>query len=68
MVLLKCEDNANEAQFLPLDVENNIKQMALGKWLYPQVVKLHRKDLKFVAENKNKIGAKFKFQGLSTRS
>ena len=36
--------------------------------LYAQVVKLCRKDLKFVATDKNKSEAKFKFQGLSERS
>ena len=36
--------------------------------LYAQVVKLRRKDLKFVAANKNKNEAKFKFQGQSARS
>ena len=33
--------------------------------LYSQVVKLRRKDLKFVSANKNKNEAKFKFQGPS---
>ena len=32
------------------------------------MVKLRQKDLKFIAENKNKNGAKFKFQGQSARS
>ena len=32
------------------------------------MVKLRRKDLKFIAANKNKNEAKFKFQGLSARS
>ena len=36
--------------------------------LYAQVVKLLRKDLKFVAGDKNKNEAKFKFQGQSARS
>ena len=36
--------------------------------LYTQVVKLLRKDLKFVATDKNKNEAKFKFQGQSARS
>ena len=36
--------------------------------LYAQFVKIRRKDLKFIAENKNKNEAKFKFQGQSTRS
>ena len=36
--------------------------------LYAQVVKLCRKDLKFIAANRNKIEAKFKFQGLSVIS
>ena len=31
--------------------------------LYSQVVEISRKDLKFIAENKNKNEAKFKFQG-----
>ena len=36
--------------------------------LYEQVVKLRRKDLKFVATDKKKNEAKFKFQGLSAIS
>ena len=36
--------------------------------LYAQVVKLWRKDLKFVATDKYKNEAKFKFQGQSARS
>ena len=36
--------------------------------LYEQVVSIRRKDLKFIAENKNKNEAKFKFQGQSARS
>ena len=36
--------------------------------LYAQVVKLRRKDLKFVATDKNKNESKFKFQGQSARS
>ena len=36
--------------------------------LYAQVVKLCRKYLKFVATDKNKNEAKFKFQGQSARS
>ena len=36
--------------------------------LYAQVVKLQRKDLQFVATDKNKNEAKFKFQGQSARS
>ena len=36
--------------------------------LYAQVVKLRRKDLQFVAADKNKSGAKFNFQGQSARS
>ena len=42
--------------------------MAMEQILYEQVVKLSRKDLKFVATNKNKNEAKFKFQGQSARS
>ena len=36
--------------------------------LYAQVVKLLQKDLKFIAANKNKNEAKFKFQGQYARS
>ena len=36
--------------------------------LYSQVIRIHRNDLKFVAIDKNKIGAKFKFQGQSAIS
>ena len=59
------KDNANEAHNIPLEVKNNINSMAMGKVLYAQVVKLRRKDLKFIAANNNKNEAKFKFQGQS---
>ena len=36
--------------------------------LYVKVVKLWRKDLLFVAADKNKTESKFKFQGQSVRS
>ena len=49
----KCKYNANEAQFVPLDVKNNINQMAMEQGLYAKVVILRRKDLKFIAVNKN---------------
>ena len=42
--------------------------MATEQGLYSQVVKLLRKDLKFVAIDKKKNEAKFNFQGLSARS
>ena len=64
----QCKDNANKAQFVQLGVKNNIKRMAAEQGLYSQVVKLRRKDLRFIAENKNKNEVKFKFQGLSARS
>ena len=48
--------------------KNNINRMAMEQSLYAQVVKLRRKDLKFVATNQNKNEAKFKFQGQSARS
>ena len=41
--------------------------MEMEQSLYAQVVKLRRKDLKFVAIDKNKNEAKFKFQGQSAR-
>ena len=64
----KCKDNKNEAQFVTLEVRNNIKRKAMQQRLYAQVVKLRRKDLKLIAANKNKNEAKFKFQGQSARS
>ena len=42
--------------------------MEMEQGLYAQVVKISRKDLKFIAENNNKNEAKFKFQGQSARS
>ena len=42
--------------------------MAMEQSLYAQVVKVCRKDLKFVAIDQNKSAAKFKCQGLSARS
>ena len=63
-----CKNNSNEALDIPRDVKNNIKRMAMEQSLYAQVVKLRRKDLKFVATDKNKNEAKFKFQGKSARS
>ena len=62
-LIKKCKDNANEAQFVPLEVENNMKWMSMEQGLYAQVVKLRRKDFKFTAENENKNEAKSKFQG-----
>ena len=42
--------------------------MDTEKGLYTQVVKLRRKDFKFIAENKNENEVKFNFQGQSARS
>ena len=41
--------------------------MATEQSLYEKVVKLSRKDFKFVSTDKNKNEAKFKFQGQSAR-
>ena len=46
IIYKKCKNNANEAQFLPLEVKNNIKQMAMEQGLYAQVGMLRRKYLK----------------------
>ena len=64
----QCKDNENEARFIPLDAENNMKRMAMKKKLYAQLIMLRRKDLKFIATNKNKNEAKFKFQCQYARS
>ena len=37
--------------------------MAMEQSLYLQVVRIRRKDLKFIVTDKNKNEAKFKFQG-----
>ena len=66
--LQQCKDNANDAQFIPLYMKNNIKLMETEQGLYSQVRMLRRKYLKFVAADKNKNEAKFKFQGQSARS
>ena len=63
-----CKDNANEAQFIPLETKNKIKQMEMEQRLYAQVVKLRLKDLKFISADKNKNEATFKFEGISVRS
>ena len=60
--------NSNEPQFILVDVNNNIKWMAMEKSLYAQVIKFRSKDLLFEAADKNKTESKFKFQGQSTRS
>ena len=64
----KWKDNAIDAQFVPLEGKNNTNQMSTEQGLYAQVVKIRQKYLKFIAENKNKNEAKFKFQGQSVRS
>ena len=61
--IIKRKDKANETQFIPLEIKNNIKRMVMKQVFYAQVIKLSRKDLKFIAADKNKNEAKFKFQG-----
>ena len=63
----ECKKNPNEALDIPHKVKNNIERMATEQSLYAQVVKLLLKDLKYVATDKNKSEAKFKFQGQSER-
>ena len=41
--------------------------MAMEQGLYSQVIMLRREDLKFVATDKRKNEAKFKFQGQYAR-
>ena len=45
----ECKNNSNEAQFIPREVKNNIKRMEMEQSLYSQVIRIRRKDLKFVA-------------------
>ena len=63
-----CKDISNEARDIPPEVKKNIKPMATEQRLYAQVIMLCQKHLKFVAADKNKNEAKFKFQGQSERS
>ena len=64
----ECKDNSNEDQFISLEMENNINRMTMEIDFFAPVIMLRRKDLKFVATDKNKNEAKFKFQGQSERS
>ena len=51
----KCKNNTNEAQFLLLEVKNNINRMAMEQVLNAQVVVLCQKDLKYMKQIKIKI-------------
>ena len=64
----QCKDNANEAQFIPLEIKDNINIMAIEQGFYSKVVNLRRKDLKCVTSDNNKNEEKINFQGLSARS
>ena len=64
----KCKNISNKAQFKPREVNTNIKRMSTEQGLYSQVIRIRRKDLKFIVTDKNKIEAKFKFQGQSAGS
>ena len=64
----KIKDNANEAQFIPIGVKNNIEKMEMEQGLYSQVFKLRQNDLKFIVESNNNNEAKFKFKDQSARS
>ena len=59
----ECKDNSNESHDIPRKLKNNTKRMATEHGLYAQLIMLHRKDFKFVATDKIKNEAKFKFQG-----
>ena len=63
-----CKKNANEAQNIPLEVKNNMKQMSKEQGFDAKVVMLRQKYLKITESNKSKNEAKFKFQGQSARS
>ena len=65
--IIECKNNSNKPRFISSDVKNDIKRIATEQILCAQVVKLWRKDLQFVATDKNKSEAKFKFQGQSAR-
>ena len=53
--LKKWKDNANEDINIPIEVKNNTKIMEMEQGLYAQVFKISREDLKFIAENRNKM-------------
>ena len=52
IIYKKCNNNANEAQFLPLEVKNNIERMSMEQGLYAQVVMLRRYYFKITKANK----------------
>ena len=58
----ECKINSNEPQNISSGRKNNIKRMAMEKSLYAQVVKLRRKDLQFVAADKNKVKLNLSFR------
>ena len=39
----KCKDNVNGAQFIPLEMKNNIKIISMEQGLYAQVIMLRQK-------------------------
>ena len=50
-----CKNNSNEARDIPRDVKKYVEQMAMEQSLYAQVVKLHRKALKYFATDKKNM-------------
>ena len=64
----KCKQFPNKPQNILVDVNDNVKRMAMEQSLYAQVIKFRGKDLLFDAADKNKNESKFKFQGQSARS
>ena len=59
----ECKGNSNEASWYTTWGTNNIKRMTMEQGLYAQLIMLRWKDLEFVATDKTKNEAKFKFQG-----
>ena len=46
----QCKDNANDAQFIPFEMKNNMKLLAMVQGLYAQVIILYQKHLKCFAQ------------------
>ena len=58
----ECKYSSNKGQFIPREVKNIIKRMVMEQSLYSQVIRIRRKDLKFVATDKKKLKLNLSFK------
>ena len=57
-----CKNNSNGPQFISSKVKINIKRMAMEQSLYSQVIRIRRKDLKFIGIDKSKLKLNLTFK------